>query len=67
MEIKGKTALVAGGTSGLGLGVTRDLAEREANVVVLGRRGRLARQIASELGNAIGVEAPATDRRRRQP
>ncbi|MFJ9033224.1 SDR family NAD(P)-dependent oxidoreductase [Streptomyces sp. NPDC102274] len=61
MDIQGKTALVAGGTSGLGLGVVRDLAARGANVMVLGRRAELAAQIAADLGNAIGVGADIAD------
>ncbi|MFJ9760185.1 SDR family NAD(P)-dependent oxidoreductase [Streptomyces sp. NPDC101149] len=61
MDIKGKTALVAGGTSGLGLGVARDLAARGANVVVVGRRAELAARIAADLGNAIGVGADIAD------
>jgi NAD(P)-dependent dehydrogenase (short-subunit alcohol dehydrogenase family) len=59
MKVKGKTALVAGGTSGLGLAVARDLSARGANVVILGRRAELATQIAAELGNAIGIGNPA--------
>jgi NAD(P)-dependent dehydrogenase (short-subunit alcohol dehydrogenase family) len=55
MNIKGKTALVAGGTSGLGLAVARDLSARGANVVILGRRAELATQIAAELGDAMGI------------
>jgi 3-hydroxyacyl-CoA dehydrogenase / 3-hydroxy-2-methylbutyryl-CoA dehydrogenase len=57
MDIKGKTAFVAGGTSGLGLAVARELSARGANLVIVGRRGALADQIAAELGNAIGVGA----------
>lgn len=39
MDIKGKTAFVAGGTSGLGLAVARELSARGANLVIVGRRG----------------------------
>ena len=61
MDIKGKTALIAGGTSGLGLAVARDLSARGANIVVVGRRAELATQVASELGNALGVGADIAD------
>jgi 3-hydroxyacyl-CoA dehydrogenase/3-hydroxy-2-methylbutyryl-CoA dehydrogenase len=61
MNIHGKVALVAGGTSGLGLATARALSDRGARVVVLGRRGELARQIASSLEDAIGVEADLAD------
>jgi 3-hydroxyacyl-CoA dehydrogenase / 3-hydroxy-2-methylbutyryl-CoA dehydrogenase len=62
MDIKGKTAFVAGGTSGLGLAVARELSARGANLVIVGRRGALADQIAAELGNAIGVGADIASR-----
>ncbi|PBC52076.1 3-hydroxyacyl-CoA dehydrogenase [Rhodococcus sp. ACS1] len=62
MNIHGKTALIAGATSGLGLGVARYFAERGANVVLVGRRRTLAEKIASELGdNALGLGADITD------
>ena len=62
MDIKGRTAFVAGATSGLGLGVVRYFADRGANVVVVGRRRELAEQLAGELGEAaIGVGADIAD------
>lgn len=61
MDIKGKTILVAGATSGLGLGVAQTFSARGANVVV-GRRGKLATEIARELGdNALGIGADIAD------
>jgi 3-hydroxyacyl-CoA dehydrogenase / 3-hydroxy-2-methylbutyryl-CoA dehydrogenase len=62
MDIKGKTVLVAGATSGLGLGVVRWFARRGANVVLVGRRGDLAMQLAGEIGDtALGVGADIAD------
>jgi 3-hydroxyacyl-CoA dehydrogenase/3-hydroxy-2-methylbutyryl-CoA dehydrogenase len=62
MNIHGKTAFVAGATSGLGLGVARHFAERGANVVLVGRRRELAEELAGELGdNALGLGADITD------
>jgi NAD(P)-dependent dehydrogenase (short-subunit alcohol dehydrogenase family) len=62
MEIKGKTALVAGATSGLGLGVVRWFACRGAIVVLVGRRADLAVELASEIGDkALGVGADIAD------
>ncbi|WP_432924519.1 SDR family NAD(P)-dependent oxidoreductase [Microbispora sp. CA-135349] len=62
MDIRGKTVLVAGATSGLGLGVARHFSARGANVVIVGRRGVLAAQIADDLGeNALGIGADVGD------
>jgi NAD(P)-dependent dehydrogenase (short-subunit alcohol dehydrogenase family) len=58
MNIQGKTAFIAGATSGLGLGVARHFAERGANVILVGRRRELAEKLAGELGdNALGLGA----------
>ncbi|MBG0851404.1 SDR family oxidoreductase [Streptomyces spinoverrucosus] len=62
MKIQGKTAFIAGATSGLGLGAARYFAERGANVVLVGRRRELAEKLAAELGdNALGLGADITD------
>jgi 3-hydroxyacyl-CoA dehydrogenase/3-hydroxy-2-methylbutyryl-CoA dehydrogenase len=62
MEIQGKTIVVAGATSGLGLGVARHFIEHGANVVLIGRRAELARRNAADLGpRAFGVGADITD------
>lgn len=62
MDIRGKTVLVAGGTSGLGEGVARHFSARGANVVIVGRRGQLAARIAGDLGdNALGIGADVGD------
>ncbi|MFJ1745641.1 SDR family NAD(P)-dependent oxidoreductase [Streptomyces sp. NPDC088116] len=62
MIIQGKTALIAGATSGLGLGVARHFAERGANVALLGRRRELAEKLAADIGgNAIGLGTDVAD------
>ena len=62
MNIQGKTALIAGGTSGLGLEVARHFADRGANVALMGRRRELAEKLAGDIGdNAIGLGADITD------
>ncbi|MGK5443440.1 SDR family oxidoreductase [Micromonospora sp. URMC 105] len=61
MDIKNKTAIVAGATSGLGLAVAEELSAQGANVVILGRRGRLAQEIAGRLDNALGLECDIAD------
>ncbi|MDO9377255.1 MAG: SDR family oxidoreductase [Nocardioidaceae bacterium] len=59
--LAGKIALVPGSTSGIGLAVARSLAAEGARVVVVGRRGDLARTVAAGLPDAVGVEADLLD------
>ncbi|MFJ3304307.1 SDR family NAD(P)-dependent oxidoreductase [Streptomyces sp. NPDC086549] len=65
MNLQGKTAFIAGATSGLGLGVARHFAERRAHVVLVGRRREFAEMFTGELGelggNALGLGADITD------
>lgn len=61
LGIAGRTAVVCASTSGLGEAIARALAEEGAHVVVSGRRGERARQIAGELPSAVGVEVDLTD------
>ena len=56
LGLVGRTALVAGSTSGLGLAVARALAEEGARVAVTGRRGDVARTEAAALPGAVGLE-----------
>ncbi|WP_020135632.1 SDR family NAD(P)-dependent oxidoreductase [Streptomyces sp. 351MFTsu5.1] len=60
MDIAGKTAVVAGGTSGLGLAAAEALAAKGARVAILGRRVDAGRRIADRLGG-IAFEADTTD------
>jgi 3-oxoacyl-[acyl-carrier protein] reductase len=60
LGIAGRTAVVCASTSGLGEAIARALAEEGAHVVVSGRRGEGARQIAGELPSAVGVEVDLT-------
>lgn len=59
--LKGRTAVVPGASSGLGLAVARSLAAEGANVVLGGRRGELVRGEAAKLPSAVGVEVDITD------
>lgn len=59
--LRGRTALVLGSTSGMGLASAQALAAEGANVVLTGRRGALAAEQAAALPSAIGVEADLTD------
>jgi 3-oxoacyl-[acyl-carrier protein] reductase len=55
--LKNKVALVCASTAGLGLAAAKGLAADGAHVVISGRRGDLATEIAKSLPSAIGVEA----------
>jgi len=53
LELSGKTAVVIGGTSGIGLALNKGLALAGANVVPTGRRAELVRKAAEEI-KAVG-------------
>jgi 3-oxoacyl-[acyl-carrier protein] reductase len=59
--LKGRTALVPGSTSGLGLATARLLAAEGADVVLAGRRGDVAETEAAALPSAIGVGVDLAD------
>ncbi|WP_433277563.1 SDR family oxidoreductase [Pseudonocardia xinjiangensis] len=59
--LQGRTAIVPGSSSGLGLAVARSLAAEGAHVVLAGRRGDLVRAEAAKLPSAVGVEVDLTD------
>ena len=56
MDLTGKTALVTGASRGIGEAIARRLAEAGAHVLVAARSLDRVNAIASELGNATGVE-----------
>jgi NAD(P)-dependent dehydrogenase (short-subunit alcohol dehydrogenase family) len=62
LELKNKTAVVIGGTSGIGLALAKALAHAGANVVPTGRRAELVNAAASAV-ESIGVRslAPTCD------
>jgi NAD(P)-dependent dehydrogenase (short-subunit alcohol dehydrogenase family) len=49
MRFAGKTAIVTGGATGIGLATTRRLAQEGANVVFVGRREELGYEVESQL------------------
>ena len=61
LGLKGRTAVVCGSTSGLGLAIARTLADEGANVVISGRRAEAARAEAARLPSAVGVEVDLSD------
>ncbi|MGW0483804.1 SDR family NAD(P)-dependent oxidoreductase [Nonomuraea sp. NPDC003214] len=56
MELTGRTALVTGAGGGIGAACARRLAAGGARVLVVDRRGDLAREVAAEVGG-LAVEA----------
>lgn len=56
IDLTGKTALVTGASRGIGESIARRLAEAGAHVLVAARSAERVNQLASELGNATGVE-----------
>jgi 3-oxoacyl-[acyl-carrier protein] reductase len=60
LGLTGRTALVAGSTSGLGLAIAQTLSREKAPVVLCGHRAGLAGELAAELPSAIGVEFDLT-------
>lgn len=54
MDLLGKTALVTGGTSGIGAATARVLVEAGANVVVAGRKEGAARELCREISGEDG-------------
>ena len=65
LELTGKTAVVIGGTSGIGLALSRGLAEAGANVVPTGRRTDLVQAAAAEVaalgGRSLAQTCDVTD------
>jgi NAD(P)-dependent dehydrogenase (short-subunit alcohol dehydrogenase family) len=57
-DLKGRTAVVVGGTSGIGLTLAKGLAEAGANVVPTGRRSDLVQSAAKEV-TGFGVRSLA--------
>jgi len=58
LELRDKTAVVVGGTSGIGLILAKGLAVAGANVMATGRREDLVRQVTSDL-RALGRKSLA--------
>ena len=56
IDLTGKTALVTGASRGIGESIARRLGETGAHVLVAARTLDRVNQIASEIGNATGVE-----------
>lgn len=60
--LAGKTAFIAGGTSGINLGIAKKFAEYGAKVAVVGRNAEKAAGAAQEIGHgAMGLSADVRD------
>jgi len=57
LKLKGKNAVITGGSSGIGLAVARKFAEEGMNVAILARGGERARQEAQKIAEEFGVTA----------
>ncbi len=55
--LKGKTAVVTGGASGIGMGISESFAQAGANLVIASRRKALCEEFASKISSQYGVKA----------
>ena len=60
MSLKGKTAVITGSNSGIGLGVARELAKAGANVVLNSYTDacRRPQTLAADIATETGVDRP---------
>ena len=50
ISLKGKTAIVTGGATGIGFAIASELLDADANVIILGRREEKLKEAISKLG-----------------
>jgi short-subunit dehydrogenase len=59
-ELKGRTALVTGASSGMGVDYARELARRGVNLILVARRADALERVAKELRDYHGIEVRVT-------
>lgn len=55
-QLEGRTALVTGGSGGIGVDIARELAERGCDIVLVARREEKLKDVAGEITGDFGVE-----------
>lgn len=61
-KLQGKTAIITGGNSGIGLATAQEFIEQGARVIITGRKQESVDQAVAELGeNALGIVSDAGD------
>ena len=60
MDLRGKTILLTGASSGIGLALSRRLAKETVNLALLARRENILRELADELKDSGSVLLPVT-------
>ena len=61
MDFTGKTALITGAASGMGAATAREFSAAGGQVVIVDRNGRLAEQVAGEIGAGLPVIGDVSD------
>ena len=62
MSLEGKVVLVTGGSSGIGLGIAKELASRGAKVIITGRQNAKLNAAVKEIGgDTKGIKADVSD------
>ena len=59
-KLKGKIALITGGTTGIGLAVAKRFVQEGAHVIITGRRRAELDVAVSAIGNAVGIQVDSS-------